>query len=207
MGTNYYARKIPTKSRKERLKALIDLDDFKNIQEEIGKTYGSFNIDYDRTSVGGVYHLGKRSSGWKFLWNPNIYIINNGHCETIEIEPGHNRVKWVKDPTTFYYVYPLTKSGIWDFINQDDIRIYNEYDEPIPTEEFYEMALNWGNDDSWDSKDYEEWEKSRDPYWRTYVCSGEYIEMLKSQGFKMISPTNSDFYSDGLRFATTNEFS
>ena len=80
MGTNYYARIIPTKERKEKLKELIDSDDFRAIKEEIENLYGNYTdreSSYEDPNVRGIIHLGKRSGGWKFLWNPNITIINN----------------------------------------------------------------------------------------------------------------------------------
>lgn len=59
MGTNFYARIIPTKERKEHLKKLIDNDEFDLIEDKIKELYCN------------EIHLGKRSSGWKFLFNPN----------------------------------------------------------------------------------------------------------------------------------------
>ena len=83
MGTNYYARILPSKKRKDEIKKAIDDNDFNNIKRSIGKTYGSPCMDYDDTTTycGGEIHLGKRSAGWKFLWNPNWYKIPKGHME------------------------------------------------------------------------------------------------------------------------------
>lgn len=73
------------------------------------------------------------------------------------------------------------------------------------------MATSWivnsDGSESWDSLSYEKYEKSLNSNWRTYICSGDYINMLSEQGIKFISETKSDFYSDGLRFATTTDFS
>lgn len=51
MGTNFYARIIPTKERKEHLKKLIDNDEFDLIEDEIKELYCN------------EIHLGKRSGG------------------------------------------------------------------------------------------------------------------------------------------------
>ena len=41
MGTNYYARIIPSKERKEHLKQLIDENKFDEIQKEVNQMYSS----------------------------------------------------------------------------------------------------------------------------------------------------------------------
>lgn len=200
MGTNYYARVIPTKKRKQELCDLINKSsDFEDIINEINKTYGNF--EYYVKPSGGVIHLGKRSAGWKFLWNPNIWIEHTGH-----MEGG----KYIPDPPITYEIYPLTKEGIKNFIDREDIEIYDEYGEFQDKEEFFDMAINWTTwreREAWDSKSYEEYELLQNSNYRPYICSGEYIDILKSKGYKMISDTNSDFYSDGLRFSTNNQFS
>ncbi len=210
MGTNYYARILPKRKQKEALKTLIDNDEFDKIKTQVEKIYGSYQMtSYDGES-GGEIHLGKRSAGWKFLWNPNIYIIRNGHIEWIDNGNGHKTGEWIIDPNTYHFVYPLTKEGIKSFIDREDVVIYDEYDEKQDKEEFWKMALEWttwNNKEAFDSKSYVEWELSQNPNYREYTCNGEYVNALKFLGFKMISSSNSDFYSDGLRFATTTDFS
>lgn len=210
MGTNFYARIIPSKKRKLELASLINTEDFYKINEEIQKTFGTYGVDYDGNVTGGIVHLGKRSGGWKFLWNPNIYIIHNGHCEYFDNGNGSRTCKWIKDSNTYYYVYPLTKEGIWNFINRPNIVVYDEYNKKQDKEKFFNDAVNWttwNGEEAWDSKTYNEWERSQNPNWITYKCSGDLIEKLISDGYKMISESNSDFYSDGLRFSTSTEFS
>lgn len=208
MGTNFYARIIPTKKRKSELIKLIESEDFEKIKNEINKTFGSFELDYNNVPVGGEIHLGKRSAGWKFLWNPNIYIIKNGHLVEKCIE-GRKSYKWVSESDTAFYLYPLTKEGIKKFIDRKDVVIYDEYGKKQDKDTFFKEAVEWvewNGEEAWDSKSYEEYEKNNNPKWKTYICSGEYVDLLKKEGFKMISETNSDFYSDGLRFATNNKF-
>ena len=209
MGTNYYARIIPTKERKEKLKELIDSDDFRAIKEEVENLYGNYTdreSSYEDPNVRGIIHLGKRSGGWKFLWNPNITIINNGHLE----DTPHGERIYVEDEPTVKYLYPLTKKGIKEFIDREDIKIFDEYNEEQNKEEFFNMAINWTtwrDQEAWDSKSYEEWEKLNNPNHKIYPCTGKYVQMIADEGYNFISSTCSDFYSDGLRFATFNEFS
>lgn len=209
MGTNFYCRTIPTKQRKQELCNLINnSNDFYKIKEEINKTYDSFGLNWNGEPEGGVVHLGKRSGGWKFLWNPNIYIIHNGHTEWYDNKDGSKSCTWVVDPDTYFQLYPLTKQGIWDFINRDDAEIYDEYGEWCDKKEFYNEAINWtvwGDKEAWDSDAYDAYERSQNPNYQPYKCSGKYIDMLESKGY-ILSKNKSDFYSDGLRFSTTTEF-
>lgn len=210
MGTNYYGRIIPTKKRKAELINSIVENDFREIRKKVDELYGHFSVDWDGEITGGEIHLGKRSGGWKFLWNPNIYIIRHGHTEWIDNGDGSKYGKWITEPDTYYYVYPLTKKGIWNFIKRKDVEIYDEYNEKQDKKEFFDMAVNWttwNGEEAWDSKSYNEFERERNPNWRSYSCSGEYTNMLEKEGFTFISEDKSDFYSDGLRFSTNTEFS
>ena len=126
MGTNFYARKIPTVEQKEELIEAINNNDFESIQDKVVDMYSS--ITYHNVMRGGIIHLGKRSGGWKFLWNPNVYIHRNGHME-------NNR--YVPEPSTLFYLYPLTKEGIYNFIMQENIEVYDEYGEKQDKETFF----------------------------------------------------------------------
>lgn len=210
MGTNYYARIIPTKKRKEELKDIIDSGNFDKIKEEINKSYGGIYLDFEDKSIqGGIVHLGKRSAGWKFLWDPNMFIVRNGHSEKIEIEPGHCKYTWIPEPDTYKFVYPLTKKGIKEFIDREDVKIFDEYDKEEDKEEFFQMALDWitwNGEEAWDGKSYYEWEKSKgNNPWHPSGTDG-YIKGFRKSGFNIEFPYT-DFYSDGLRFSTGTDFS
>lgn len=217
MGTNYFARIIPTKKRKKELCNLINNSmDFNKIQEEISNTYGSIQYSSDMKEGNyGEVHLGKRSAGWKFLWNPNIYEIRNGHTVPEEIEPGVTRFNWVDDPLTSEYIYPLTKKGIKEFIDRADIEVWNEYGEKQDKEEFFNMAVNWitwtdhntGKEkEAWDGKSYELWEQEQNPSRKNLNYRTEYCDFLTDLGYNIEWPYT-DFYSDGLRFSTNTSFS
>jgi hypothetical protein len=142
MGTNYFARVIPSKERKEELKKLIDGDDFRAILREMNRVYGEYKLDYDSYKPeGGEVHLGKRSGGWKFLWNPNIILIRNGHMERYTDDKGMKHSEYVQDPDTAIYLYPLSKKGIKEFIDREDVVVYDEYGEKQDKEKFWKMAL------------------------------------------------------------------
>lgn len=199
MGTNFYARIIPTIEQKEELIEAINNDDFDSIKEMVAVMYD--NITYYGAISGGNIHLGKRSGGWKFLWNPNVYVHRNGHLEN---------GRYVPEPSTLFYLYPLTKEGIYNFIMQDNIEVYDEYGEKQDKETFFKEAIEWTTwrgKEAWDSKSYYEYERKGNPSYREYKCQSELITLLQDNGVSFISESQSDFYSEGLRFATTTEFS
>ena len=187
MGTNYYARILPTKERKEKLKKLIDEDKL----DEIANLYQELYVDSE-------IHLGKRSAGWKFLFNPN-----------------------------YEKYYPLTKEGLLNFLKQDNIIIYNEYfkcnngkyedsddtdsasEEYLWTpEQFMEMAINWGNNPDkpgWSGREYEEWEQSEHGRRPQYLMYGDSHEQFwKDRGY---NPEYYNFFNDGMRWSTCCCFS
>jgi hypothetical protein len=196
MGTNFYARIIPTIEQKEELIEAINNNDFVSIKEMVADMYDDFT--YHGAISGGNIHLGKRSGGWKFLWNPNMYITR----ELLKDKDG----RYYAGKYLCQYLYPLTKQGIKDFISRDDIEIYDEYGEKHDKESFFQEAVNWttwNGKEAWDSKTYH----LSYPEERTYPCDNNIIRYMIHEGQDFISNDRSDFYSDGLRFATTTEFS
>lgn len=140
MGTNYYAAILPTKERKQKLINAIQNDDIDNIQELYNISYR--DIDNYNPSNYGILHLGKRSSGWKFLWDPNIYKYN-GKIKTY---------------------YDFNKKSILEFLSKPNIKIIDEYwkydnnksEHEFTPEEFMNMAINWCPDgeDGTNSNEY-----------------------------------------------------
>lgn len=210
MGTNYYARILPSKKRKDEIKKAIDDNDFNKVNQLIDKTYGIPIYDFiEGNFSAGVVHLGKRSAGWKFLWNPNWYKMAKGHTEEKVNDNGSKTIRWVDDGYDVFKFYDLTKESIKAFIDREDVEIYNEYDEKQDKEEFYEMAINWGYDkdnEGWDGDSYEEWEKNQNPNYTPMNYETDYTRFIKELGFKT-GKYNTDFYSDGIRFSTCTEFS
>ena len=98
MGTNFEARIIPTKERKKELHDAIESDDFSLIKKLVNEMYGSIDRDDDGDIVGGIVHLGKRSGGWKFLWNPNVAVVRNGHSEWVDNPDGSRSSRWISLP-------------------------------------------------------------------------------------------------------------
>ena len=210
MGTNYYARILPSKERKKEIKKAIDDNDFNKIKQLIDQTYGIPYYDISEHSFsGGEIHLGKRSSGWKFLWNPNWYKMSKGHLDEKVHDNGEKSFRWTYDGYDVFKYYDLTKDSIKAFIDRDDVEIYDEHDEKQDKKEFYEMAMNWGYDkdkEGFDDDSYEEMEHKQNPNYAPKDYISDYCVFLNEYGFKL-NKYNRDFYSDGMRFSTCTEFS
>ena len=197
MGTNYYCHIIPSHERKKELHDAIEANDFSLISKLKAEMYDPIQLGDDNEIIGGKVHLGKLSCGWKFLWNPNVFVIRQGH-----LEDSPTGRKYVPDPSIPKYLYPLTKHGLHDFIFREDVLVYDECGELQDKEEFWKDALEWGQPDGWDAAGYEKEYKEH-----IYPVTGGLTDLLRQEGYKFTSYSNSDFYSDGLRFAGFTDFS
>ena len=104
MGTNFYARIIPKEEDIKRVNRIID-----------GYLTGNtLEVDDDilKDAVQKI-HLGKRSSGWQFLWQANL--------------------KYYQD----------NLESIKEFLSRDDVIIYNEYEERFTLEEFLDKEIGY----------------------------------------------------------------
>lgn len=201
MGTNFYARIIPKEEDKQKLIDAINDDRDDLVEELASELYGHRN---EYTRKGNKIHLGKRSCGWKFLWNSNIIRYCDGYIdpETKEYIPVYK----------YDQIYPLTKQGITDFCNREDVIITDEYGEQYTSEEFLEMAFSWGEPDGWTGKTYEEDPRSGPSSYRNYYWSEKYQRGMHSRNDEMWFDLGYiveyyDFESDGLRFSTSINFS
>ena len=199
MGTNFYARIIPKEEDKQRLIDAINDDRYYLIEDLASELYGHRN---EYTRKGNVIHLGKRSGGWKFLWNPNVIRYSDGY-----LDENKQYVHVYK----YDYVYPLTKQGITDFCNREDVIITDEYGKQYTSKDFLEMAFSWGQPDGWTGKTYEESHKEESSY-RNYYWSEKHQREMHTKDDEMWFDLGYiveyyDFESDGLRFATSIDFS
>ena len=191
MGTNFYARIIPKEEDKQKLIDAINNNQYDIIENLASELYGRRD---DYSGIGNEIHLGKRSGGWKFLWNPNVIKVwDSEACDY-----------------AYNYVYPLTKEGITNFVMREDVIITDEYGETFSAEDFLEMAFSWGEPDGYTGKTYEESHKEESGY-RNYYWSKKYQRSMHSENDEMWFDLGYiveyyDFESDGLRFATSINF-
>lgn len=190
MSTNYYARIIPKEEDKQKLLDAINNNQYDIIVDLASELYGNRN---EYTRKGNVIHLGKRSCGWKFLWNSNVIQYCDGYVDekTKEFIPVYK----------FNKVYPLTKEGISNFVMREDVIIYDEYNELQPKQKFLDMAFSWGQPNGLTSKEYQENPKYNAG--RYYPIDERDAKKWKDFGVKV---EYYDFESDGLRFSTSINF-
>lgn len=200
MGTNFYARIIPKEEDKQKLIDAINNDKDDLIEDLASELYGHRN---EYTRKGNKIHLGKRSCGWKFLWNPNVIKYYDGYIDP-ETKEYVSVVKYDR-------LYPLTKQGITEFVMREDIIITDEYGEQQDPKEFLEMAFSWGQPDGWTGKTYEEDPRSGPSSYRNYYWSEKYQRGMHSKEDEMWFDLGYiveyyDFEADGLRFSTSINF-
>ena len=194
MSTNYYLRHKPSFTQINELTDLIrstkDGEHFQEVIDMVNKIYGGTD-EYDETKEWGTLHIGKRSSGWKFQWCPNIVKKNVSYMEDCEYIPKYE----------YEYRYPLTKQGLTDFIMQDDIVVVDEYGEVQDKQKFLEMAFNW-DVDGCDSLKY----NAEHPDQYHYDFRKEQ-EKYRALGYTFSAAHQTDFFSDGLRWTIWDDFS
>ena len=187
MGTNYYAKIIPKEDKKQELINAIVKDDFDKVIELSNELYGSRN-EWD--GKGGIVHLGKNSYGWSFLWNPNVQYYCDGYLD----ENKQYVPVWKHK-----FTYPLTKQGITDFVMQENVYIIDEYGEVQDKQEF----LNWSfTKKGLSHREYYNDPKNNDHY--IYYDDKQTMEKWMSLGY---NPEYGEFFNDGLRFSTRQNFS
>lgn len=198
MGTNYYIKQKPLVNDVNRLVSLIEdtLDnqdinyqEIKDLVDELYDERTPFNLN------GRVIHIGKNSVGWKFLWNPNIIEIPNYNYT-------YDGKKITVTSSTYDKVYELTKESIREFIMRPENILIDEYGDIQDKEDFLDWAFN---KDGLDSESYAE--KYNNESRRSEYPETERQKMWKDLGFTFNSIYQHDFYSDGLRFSTSVEFS
>lgn len=195
MGTNFYARILPKKERKEHLKRLIDEDKFREIKDEVQEMYG--NVD-DYCLEGSIIHIGKRSGGWKFLWNSNWRIVNEGEW--------NSETKTFTDKWVVKKFYDLTKKSLKEFLSRDDIEMFDEYGDYVDAKTFVDDMVSYDNEpwingeEKFDGERYDKKENGGYEHW----VNKEEIEKWRKIG---ITISHHEFYSDGLRFSSSTDFS
>ena len=115
MGTNFYCRKIDRKYRKMFSKDLSALNEHISLNidnPEINFLEEVNKFILDYYNLEKEIHLGKRSYGWQFLWD-----YHNGKY----FNPDLNSIK--------------------KFLSQDDIIIYDEYENFYEVEQLFNDEL------------------------------------------------------------------
>lgn len=165
MGTNFYMKRIPTEDDIQKINELTTQRLFNELQNYV-------------TEINEEIHIGKRSGGWKFLFN---------HQDGKYFDPHHQESlkAWLDDP---HY------------------KIVDEYGEEYTFEEFWQMTREWDANprNNWDSTAYAKYEREQN-HWCISTCSASDAEhTFRLFG---VRPLYHDFWLDGLRYSTSTEFS
>lgn len=202
MGTNYYAQIIPSVEQIKTLKDYIDENKVDDINNLVHVLYSE--IDEYSDEPHNIIHLGKNSGGWVFLWNPNV-VFGLQRVEATEFSTSKF------EPSLKFNVYGgLDHKHIHDFIFRDDVILYDEYGEKVDKDEFWKLATEekekGKHPDLYDVKTY----RAKNPKKNT-VAFHRYEPTRYEEGlmkfFGKFDINNGEFYSDGMRFASTLEFS
>lgn len=207
MGTNFYLRVIPTQERKDALKKAINNNAYAEINALTQRMYGELDNSWiDDNPQFGYLHLGKRSGGWRFLWNPHLYrrakIDDEGKFFGYE----------------YYTLFDLSVKGITKYLKSfDNAYITSEYglyqpeldvDEGMMSvDEFMYIALNWDKEYTFENQ-YDRMDEIEKNTNRRYSSLPvEAFNMLEDKYKKVKQGYAGDFWIGNLRFANTNEFS
>lgn len=113
MGTNFDLRKRINKEEKEKLKQLIEDENWDELVENIPE----------------IIHIGKRSAGWKFCWDAHDFRYFNPTKESL--------IEWLKSGDIYdEYGEKYTFDQFWNeeiwFDGLDCAEYYEKYDEKNP---------------------------------------------------------------------------
>lgn len=122
-------------------------------------------------------------------------LFNNNY---IKVHIGKSSYGWkfLFNYNNFKY-YDLTKESISSFLNDCDITIYNEYGDKIDVDEFWKMVKS--KEDGLDNNEYYKDNKNLSFY---MLENNDPIDLVGKYDIGFC-----EFYSDGLRFSTSTEFS
>lgn len=121
MGTNFYLIKKLPRDKKDRIIKLIEEDEYEKAKEEIPDPI----------------HIGKRSAGWKFLWNAHEFEYFSPTKESL--------IEWLNSGDIVdEYGEKFTFDQFWNeelvFEGYDLEKYYNE--NPSTSYKYYESLTN-----------------------------------------------------------------
>lgn len=189
MGTNYYARKLPNQAEKEILKLAIDSnkeDTVKNLTDIYYEIRDAHHLT--RKTI----HLGKKTSGWKFLWNTNHFLQSE---QTGDNGNSHNILQKT--------AYDLNKTSILEYLQQEGIIIFDEYGKQIPLSEFIKIAFS---DEGLDEVSFYKDTHVQPKSWWSSGLTDQEQKLWKELGVSFSRSVTTEFISDGLRFSVFTDF-
>ena len=111
MGTNFYAKHIPTEEEYAVMQAALNTRDLDTLQTLIHTSQEQ-------------YHIGKRSCGWAFLFQES---------------ESKNRTYWNNDEAMVPWEGNL--DSLRKYLNRPDVQIIDEYGEKFTPEQFWDEEV------------------------------------------------------------------
>lgn len=107
MGTNFYAKHIPTEAEYEEMQKALTNRQLDKLEELIKQSKSE-------------YHIGKRSCGWQFLFAPHIKLRSGFGNSGEVVSPWENTLESLKE-----------------YLSRPDVEIYDEYGDKFTPDEFW----------------------------------------------------------------------
>lgn len=123
MGTNFYARHIPSELEYARMQEALTNKQLDRLRSLLDCTQKS-------------YHIGKRSGGWQFLWAPHIEKATG-----LIVSPWENFLESIKEylsrPNVVIYNEYEEEFTFDEFWNEISYCVYNDQEKYINAEQYY----------------------------------------------------------------------
>ena len=107
MGTNFYARHIPTEAEYVEMQKALTERQLDKLEELIKQSKAE-------------YHIGKRSCGWQFLFAPHVKLRSGFENSGKIVSPWENTLESIKK-----------------YLSRSDVEIYDEYGQKFTPDEFW----------------------------------------------------------------------
>lgn len=107
MGTNFYARHIPTEAEYVEMRNALAERQLDKLSKLIKDSKAE-------------YHIGKRSGGWQFLFAPHVKLRNGFRNSGEIVSPWENTLESIKE-----------------YLSRPDVEIYDEYGRKFTPDEFW----------------------------------------------------------------------
>ena len=107
MGTNFYARHIPTEAEYVEMRNALAERQLDKLSKLIKDSKAE-------------YHVGKRSCGWQFLFAPHVKLRHGFRNSGEIVSPWENTLESIKE-----------------YLSRPDVEIYDEYGRQFTPDEFW----------------------------------------------------------------------
>lgn len=107
MGTNFYARHIPTEAEYVEMQKALTERQLDKLEELIKQSKAE-------------YHIGKRSGGWQFLFAPHVKLRSGFSDSGKVVSPWENTLVSLKE-----------------YLSRPDVEIYDEYGRKFTPDKFW----------------------------------------------------------------------